>query len=154
MLWNFTPSSFIIRATFIHSCIALYYVQTCPVPPALVGNLEMTIPEESLWGLFWRGKYVIFEVADSIFIRDWIFLCHLSLDAIFLDIERSMVCLHISTLSSIGGKCLKKKTFSLTKGDDGGGIYRHCSSFYIIINVVIVINKEDLVCQNIMFFFN
>ena len=40
-------------------------------------------------------------------------------------------------------------TFFPTKVDGGGGIFTHCSTFYIIINVLIMINLEDLTVKNI-----
>ena len=40
----------------------------------------MPLPEEPRFGLFWRRKHVIFEVADSIFQRERKLLRHLMLD--------------------------------------------------------------------------
>ena len=41
-------------------------------------------------------------------------------------------------------------TFLPTKADGGGGIFTHCSTFYLIINVLIMVNLEDLTVKNIM----
>ena len=37
-----------------------------------------------------------------------------------------------------------------TKADGGGGIDTHCRTFYLIINVLITINLEDLTVKNIL----
>ena len=36
-----------------------------------------------------------------------------------------------------------------TKVDGGSGIHTHCCTFYLIINVLIMINPEDLTVKNI-----
>ena len=117
MFWNFKPSSIIIRATFIYKFIALKYVQTCLVPPALVGNLEKPIHEEPLSGLFWREKYVIFEFADSIYIygTEYSYVIYPWMQYSYILKGPWCVCASPPSSALVGSALLKKKKLNPLK---------------------------------------
>ena len=115
-------------------------------------NPRITLPWEAS---FWGGNYIIFGVAGSILLRDCKFQRHLSLDAYFLKrmpISLKVKILWCSTTSPTSLALVGNDEFHFfpTKFDDGGGIVTQCSTYYLIINVSILINLEDMTIKNMM----
>ena len=88
-------------------------------------------------------KLVIFVISESVFSCEKKILRNFPLDIHLLKDKSSLVCQYIFILFSISEKCLIS-----TNGD--GGMHTHCSTFYPIINVLLVINMVDFIVKNIL----
>ena len=96
----FLSSIFIIRTTFI----MLSHFNFMSTPVQSLELLWEILKYPHLGSLFLRGQQAKVEVAESILLRDYKFLHHLSLHAYFLRSKSSLLSQYITNLLSTGGK--------------------------------------------------